>query len=166
MCALHSCAQTNATHERLLAKLLSGQLSACTGCHLQLCVNELRCAARLNYFLFLFVVAGAGKTTLMDVLAGRKTAGRMEGQVWVGGYPKEQHSFARICGYVEQNDIHTPRVNRSICLGKTAFDSQLFCDRCAAHAECVLAYLPLPMYRLSRCAVPWSYACKQTRIDH
>jgi ABC-type uncharacterized transport system ATPase subunit len=28
--------------------------------------------------------AGAGKTTLMDVLACRKTAGRMEGQVMVG----------------------------------------------------------------------------------
>ncbi|KAF6262511.1 ATP-binding cassette transporter [Scenedesmus sp. NREL 46B-D3] len=54
-------------------------------------------------------VSGAGKTTLMDVLAGRKNAGRMEGQVWVGGHPKEQHSFARICGYVEQTDIHTPR---------------------------------------------------------
>ncbi|KAF6262509.1 ATP-binding cassette transporter [Scenedesmus sp. NREL 46B-D3] len=54
-------------------------------------------------------VSGAGKTTLMDVLAGRKTAGKVEGQVWVGGHPKEQHSFARICGYVEQTDIHTPR---------------------------------------------------------
>jgi hypothetical protein len=46
----------------------------------------------------------------MDVLAGRKTAGRVEGQIWVGGHPKEQHSFARVCGYVEQTDIHTPRV--------------------------------------------------------
>jgi ABC-type multidrug transport system ATPase subunit len=56
--------------------------------------------------------AGAGKTTLMDVLAGRKTSGRVEGGIWVGGHPKEQHSFARICGYVEQTDIHTPRVRR------------------------------------------------------
>lgn len=29
-------------------------------------------------------VSGAGKTTLMDVLAGRKTVGRTEGQIWVG----------------------------------------------------------------------------------
>uniref|UniRef100_A0A383WGZ5 ABC transporter domain-containing protein n=1 Tax=Tetradesmus obliquus TaxID=3088 RepID=A0A383WGZ5_TETOB len=54
-------------------------------------------------------VSGAGKTTLMDVLAGRKTSGRVEGQIWVGGHPKQQHSFARVCGYVEQTDIHTPR---------------------------------------------------------
>lgn len=58
-----------------------------------------------------FLFPGAGKTTLMDVLAGRKTTGRSEGEVWVGGHPKEQHSFARICGYVEQSDIHTPRVS-------------------------------------------------------
>lgn len=47
----------------------------------------------------------------MDVLAGRKTSGRVEGQIWVGGHPKQQHSFARVCGYVEQTDIHTPRVS-------------------------------------------------------
>ena len=56
-------------------------------------------------------VSGAGKTTLMDVLAGRKTAGRMTGDIWVGGHAKEQHSFARVCGYVEQFDIHTARVS-------------------------------------------------------
>lgn len=97
------------------------------------------------------------QTTLMDVLACRKTAGRTTGDVWVsvvwsllvaacaegrqmqlrgpilrtcllrgpsctptscaaaaavvqvGGFPQEQHTFARICGYVEQSDIHSPR---------------------------------------------------------
>ncbi|CAM6092842.1 unnamed protein product [Calypogeia fissa] len=52
--------------------------------------------------------SGAGKTTLLDVLAGRKTIGRMAGEILVNGYPKEQATFARISGYVEQNDIHTP----------------------------------------------------------
>jgi hypothetical protein len=65
----------------------------------------------------LYCCAGAGKTTLMDVLAGRKNSGRVEGQIWVGGYPKEQHSFARVCGYVEQTDIHTPRVSVSQLTG-------------------------------------------------
>lgn len=63
--------------------------------------------------------AGAGKTTLMDVLAGRKTAGTITGDVWVGGYPKDQHTFARVCGYVEQTDIHSPRV-RECNIGPTA----------------------------------------------
>jgi hypothetical protein len=31
--------------------------------------------------------------------------------VQVGGYPQEKDTFARICGYVEQSDIHSPRVS-------------------------------------------------------
>ncbi|KAL5580752.1 hypothetical protein UlMin_013194 [Ulmus minor] len=54
--------------------------------------------------------SGAGKTTLMDVLAGRKTGGYIEGNIKISGYPKEQRTFARISGYVEQNDIHSPQV--------------------------------------------------------
>uniref|UniRef100_A0A1D1XCF5 Pleiotropic drug resistance protein 2 n=2 Tax=Anthurium amnicola TaxID=1678845 RepID=A0A1D1XCF5_9ARAE len=55
-------------------------------------------------------VSGAGKTTLMDVLAGRKTGGYIEGAISVSGYPKNQATFARISGYCEQNDIHSPHV--------------------------------------------------------
>ncbi|KAL3523636.1 hypothetical protein ACH5RR_016470 [Cinchona calisaya] len=55
-------------------------------------------------------VSGAGKTTLMDVLAGRKTGGYIEGSISVSGYPKNQSTFARISGYCEQNDIHSPHV--------------------------------------------------------
>lgn len=54
--------------------------------------------------------SGAGKTTLMDVLAGRKTGGYIEGEIKISGHPKEQRTFARISGYVEQNDIHSPQV--------------------------------------------------------
>lgn len=45
--------------------------------------------------------SGAGKTTLMDIIAGRKTQGRMEGSIYVNGQPKEQETFRRINGYVE-----------------------------------------------------------------
>lgn len=55
-------------------------------------------------------VSGAGKTTLMDVLAGRKTGGYIEGTINVSGYPKNQATFARVSGYCEQNDIHSPYV--------------------------------------------------------
>ncbi|KAK3416807.1 hypothetical protein EUGRSUZ_H02568 [Eucalyptus grandis] len=55
-------------------------------------------------------VSGAGKTTLMDVLAGRKTGGYIEGNITISGYPKNQDTFARISGYCEQNDIHSPHV--------------------------------------------------------
>ncbi|KAA8539163.1 hypothetical protein F0562_025855 [Nyssa sinensis] len=55
-------------------------------------------------------VSGAGKTTLMDVLAGRKTGGYIEGTISISGYPKNQETFARVSGYCEQNDIHSPHV--------------------------------------------------------
>ncbi|ONK78768.1 uncharacterized protein A4U43_C02F22210 [Asparagus officinalis] len=55
-------------------------------------------------------VSGAGKTTLLDVLAGRKTGGTIEGDIRIGGYPKVQQTFARISGYCEQNDIHSPHI--------------------------------------------------------
>ncbi|KAF3334920.1 pleiotropic drug resistance protein 3-like isoform X2 [Carex littledalei] len=55
-------------------------------------------------------ISGAGKTTLMDVLAGRKTGGYIEGSITISGYPKKQETFARISGYCEQFDIHSPHV--------------------------------------------------------
>jgi ABC-type multidrug transport system ATPase subunit/ABC-type multidrug transport system permease subunit len=55
-------------------------------------------------------VSGAGKTTLMDVLAGRKTGGYIDGNISISGFPKNQETFARISGYCEQNDIHSPQV--------------------------------------------------------
>lgn len=55
-------------------------------------------------------VTGAGKTTLLDVLAGRKTGGIIEGDIRIGGYPKVQETFARISGYCEQTDVHSPQI--------------------------------------------------------
>ncbi|KAL6876399.1 hypothetical protein ACP4OV_012971 [Aristida adscensionis] len=66
-------------------------------------------------------VSGAGKTTLMDVLAGRKTGGYIEGDIRIAGYPKNQETFARISGYCEQNDIHSPQVTVRESLTYSAF---------------------------------------------
>ncbi|CAK8576248.1 unnamed protein product [Lathyrus sativus] len=55
-------------------------------------------------------VSGAGKTTLMDVLTGRKTGDYIQGDVRISGFPKNQQTFARISGYCEQSDIHSPQV--------------------------------------------------------
>ncbi|WVY91546.1 hypothetical protein V8G54_037060 [Vigna mungo] len=74
-------------------------------------------------------VSGAGKTTLMDVLAGRKTGGYIEGSITISGYIKRQETFARISGYCEQFDIHSPNV--------TVYESLLYSSR-----------LPLPARKL------------------
>ncbi|PKU65134.1 Pleiotropic drug resistance protein 3 [Dendrobium catenatum] len=67
-------------------------------------------ALRPGILTALMGVSGAGKTTLMDVLCGRKTSGIIEGEIKIGGYPKVQETFARISGYCEQNDIHSPQI--------------------------------------------------------
>ncbi|KAJ1685330.1 hypothetical protein LUZ63_016720 [Rhynchospora breviuscula] len=67
-------------------------------------------AFRPGVLTALMGVTGAGKTTLMDVLAGRKTGGYIEGNISISGYPKKAETFARISGYCEQNDIHSPNV--------------------------------------------------------
>lgn len=52
-------------------------------------------------------VSGAGKTTLMDILAGRKTQGEIRGEIFVNGRAKEQKMWSRVVGYIEQFDIHS-----------------------------------------------------------
>ncbi|KAJ6434978.1 hypothetical protein OIU84_000261 [Salix udensis] len=67
-------------------------------------------AFRPGVLTALMGISGAGKTTLMDVLSGRKTGGYIEGRISISGYPKNQQTFARISGYCEQTDIHSPHV--------------------------------------------------------
>ncbi|XP_073289703.1 ABC transporter G family member 32-like [Primulina huaijiensis] len=81
-------------------------------------LNNITGAFRPGVLTALVGVSGAGKTTLMDVLAGRKTGGVIEGTISLSGHPKQQETFARISGYCEQNDIHSP------CL--TVHESLLF----------------------------------------
>lgn len=78
-------------------------------------------AFRPGVLTALMGVSGAGKTTLMDVLAGRKTGGYIEGDIMISGYPKNQATFARISGYCEQNDIHSPQVTVRESLIYSAF---------------------------------------------
>ncbi|KAI8544376.1 hypothetical protein RHMOL_Rhmol08G0291700 [Rhododendron molle] len=75
-------------------------------------------AFRPGVLTALMGVSGAGKTTLMDLLAGRKTGGYVEGNITISGHPKKQETYARISGYCEQTDIHSPHV--------TVFESLLY----------------------------------------
>ncbi|KAI9109270.1 hypothetical protein K1719_019893 [Acacia pycnantha] len=73
-------------------------------------LRDITGAFRPGVLTALMGVSGAGKTTLMDVLSGRKTGGIIEGDIRIGGYPKVQKTFARVSGYCEQVDIHSPYI--------------------------------------------------------
>jgi ABC-type multidrug transport system ATPase subunit len=60
--------------------------------------------------------SGAGKTTLMDVIAMRKASGEISGEICLNGHPQEEKSFRRCMGYVEQFDSQTPELTiRETC---------------------------------------------------
>ncbi|KAK3018922.1 hypothetical protein RJ639_003519 [Escallonia herrerae] len=84
-------------------------------------LREVSGAFRPGVLTALMGISGAGKTTLMDVLAGRKTGGYTEGDIRISGFPKKQETFARISGYCEQNDIHSPQVTVRESLVFSAF---------------------------------------------
>ncbi|KAI0470238.1 ABC-2 type transporter-domain-containing protein [Xylaria cf. heliscus] len=50
-------------------------------------------------------ITGAGKTSLLNVLANRTTTGKVTGEVFVDGHIRDL-GFQRKVGYVQQDDIH------------------------------------------------------------
>jgi len=52
--------------------------------------------------------SGAGKTTLMDCIAGYKTGGTVHGDILIDGCKKDEKIWKKISGYAEQNDILNP----------------------------------------------------------
>lgn len=64
----------------------------------------------LNRMCALMGSSGAGKTTLMDVIAMRKTSGEITGKIELNGHEQERTSFLRSSGYVEQFDVQSPEL--------------------------------------------------------
>ena len=69
-------------------------------------LNGISGVAQPGRFVALMGASGAGKTTLLDVLAGRKTAGVTEGEIFLAGRPRDGTSFSRMTAYCEQTDVH------------------------------------------------------------
>lgn len=60
-----------------------------------------------SYVLFMFGYmqmgpSGSGKTTLLDLLAGRKTVGKLDGSIRFAGQKPSNEFLKRFAGYVEQ----------------------------------------------------------------
>ncbi|KAE9324485.1 ABC transporter G family member 36 [Phytophthora fragariae] len=64
---------------------------------------------------------GAGKTTLMDVIAGRKTGGETRGSILLNGFPVTDLTIRRCTGYCEQMDIHSDSATIREALTFSAF---------------------------------------------
>jgi ABC-type multidrug transport system ATPase subunit len=72
-------------------------------------------AFRPGVLTALVAVSGAGKTTLMDVLVGRKIGGYIEGDIRISRFPKNQATFApknlgfklMVVAYINENSLQT-----------------------------------------------------------
>ncbi|ORX62950.1 hypothetical protein DM01DRAFT_1314652 [Hesseltinella vesiculosa] len=78
------------------------------GDQLQL-LNDIGGIVKPGHLTALMGSSGAGKTTLLDVLARRKTIGKVDGRVYLNG-EHLMSDFERITGYCEQMDIHQPAI--------------------------------------------------------
>jgi len=73
-------------------------------------LNEVSGAFMAGRMCALMGSSGAGKTTLMDVIAMRKTSGTITGKIELNGFDQERTSFLRSSGYVEQFDVQQPEL--------------------------------------------------------
>lgn len=76
--------------------------------------------------------SGAGKTTLLDVLADRKSSGKIGGTKRVNGYDMTPLSFARISAYAEQFDEH---VDTTTVMEALRFSARLRLEADVPHAQ-------------------------------
>ncbi|KAG7389065.1 hypothetical protein PHYPSEUDO_011334 [Phytophthora pseudosyringae] len=65
--------------------------------------------------------SGAGKTTLMDVIAGRKNTGSVRGKILLNGHEATELAIRRCTGYCEQTDIHSETATFREALTFSAF---------------------------------------------
>lgn len=81
--------------------------------------------ARPGHLLAIMGPSGAGKTTLMNLLAGRSQVnGKLEGSLLFNGEKLDRHALKGISGYVLQDDLLHPHltVRESLeCVGNCFF---------------------------------------------
>jgi len=101
---------------------------------------------RPGMMLALMGASGAGKTTLLDVLANRKTGGRITGTIQLNGRPTNSRQFHHLVGYCEQRDIHsaTSTVREAVLFSaRTRLPSDTPPEMVQQHVDWVLETLEL-----------------------
>lgn len=97
------------------------EVQASTGDGTLRLLNEVSGALVAGRMCALMGSSGAGKTTLMDVVAMRKESGTIEGEIRLNGFLQERQSFLRCSGYVEQFDVQQPEL--------TVRETVIFCAK-------------------------------------
>eukprot|EP00026_Physarum_polycephalum_P000679 Phypoly_transcript_00680.p1 GENE.Phypoly_transcript_00680~~Phypoly_transcript_00680.p1 ORF type:complete len:1306 (+),score=176.26 Phypoly_transcript_00680:244-4161(+) len=115
-------------------------------------LNNITGFVRPGMLLALMGPSGAGKSTLLDVLANRKTGGRMEGTILVNGKPRDKF-FNRFTGYVEQSNILMPlaTVHETIAFAAETRLSGKTKEQKMAKVESIIGLLDLDECRKQLC---------------
>jgi ATP-binding cassette, subfamily G (WHITE), member 2 len=71
--------------------------------HLKTILSSVSGIAKPTELLAIVGPSGAGKSSLLDVLAGRKSQSRLEGEILINGEQRNRY-FKRVSGYVTQDD--------------------------------------------------------------
>ncbi|KAJ3220188.1 hypothetical protein HDU67_005514 [Dinochytrium kinnereticum] len=68
-------------------------------------LNNMTGAAEPGQIIAIMGGSGAGKSTFLNVLAGRVGAGTLTGHITVNGEPRDRSSWRKISAYVEQQEV-------------------------------------------------------------
>ena len=90
--------------------------------------------------------SGAGKTTLLDVIAGRKTGGKITGDITINGHPKEQKVLLHCVAVLSR--FRTVRLH--FCRGLLALG---YCTVAVCCSPLTLCYRPVAL-----CTLPFLYS--------
>lgn len=113
-------------------------------------------SALLNLLTHTQGPSGAGKTSLLDVLATRNSFGVVSGKALVDGHPRDI-SFQRKTGYAQQADIHLETMTVREALRFNAImcqSSSRSRDEKLAYVEDVIAMLDMENYADAVVGVP------------
>ncbi|KAF9362480.1 hypothetical protein BGX34_006057, partial [Mortierella sp. NVP85] len=71
-------------------------------------LNDISGLVKPGQVMAIMGASGAGKTSLLDILARRNKSGTIQGQIYVNGRTVSNEEYKRVVGYVDQEDTLMP----------------------------------------------------------